>query len=588
MRTTLALCFLLVASACWGQVTMNNDSSAAASPVVVDNLVWAKTHNVWHLSNHTLSSLSSSANGYMCAQDSSQAVFCFNDYPTNTWTQVTSLGTPHALAVIQAGQFWGLQADSTHCSSNGGYGVDYFNGTSWVYASACLTQIAAASDSTIGGVNSISQLAWVLPKGTGNWVQIPGNYWLSYYPRDSMNGYGIKIDGSVWSNANGIITQIPSSVCTKLGVSVTDLYAICGGGAAYHYSGTAWNQVLGGAFTDLASGGSMNTWVIGPTQSGANLYRLPRWAIQDTFTYTTHTICLNQGVPVSCSQVNPSNPPTHTPNGSFAFIGPQHSGGGNLQGSGGSPDSYLPASATDTMTDPFFCEEGGTECDVSGIAQTQCSMLGEIFTVGVSSGLGGGGSGGLLDCLFKYPRPALPVGWGQTHVTVYIESNDYPSGGTAYTNLCAGISSWAPYNLNTYTCVSSHKPSPFPPSGSFIYVSKNTGPGANTDPCAGVPPVPPSNPGLCPTGTIVKNVWMHINNLASTAHDFLAQGAHEEGHDNFMNNCNWPTAPIDSPPMLAGVCPRGTSVMSEDTLTATHLTAPSTCDIIWYYINQFR
>jgi len=582
-KTVLALWFLLVVSTCRGQVTMNNDSSSSANPGPVSNIAWAKTHNAWHLSTLTASNIFAS-NGYVVATDSSDNGYLYSNYPTNTWTKITAWGAVKAIQYDGTGGHYALVVD-TSCVS-GAYRLKVWSGTAWVNrGNVCFSQLSTAADGGYQFLGIVNGQLWISYDYGYTWTQVAGNYlWAASV--DSTLGLltVVKSDHTVWSDYGGIWTQLAGiSNATQAAIDASaHAYVLGTDSYVYRYNGGGWDKLAGNGVTSLSTSGPMSTWIVGPTQSGSNVWRFPDYAIQDIFTYTTHTTCLNQGVPSNCPSA------THTPNGSFSFSGTHHNGGGTFQGAGGSPDSYLPLYMTDTMTDPFFCEEGGTECDVGGLAQTQCSILGQIFAVGVSSGLGNGGSGGFLDCLLRYPRPGLPIGWGQTHVTVYIESTDYPSGETAYTSLCTGISSWAPYNLNTYGCVSSHKPDFWHTSGSFIYVSKNTSGGAFNDPCVGTLG---QTPNLCPMGRIVKNAWIHINSLATTAHDFLAQGAHEEGHDNFMDNCNWPTAPIDfpgPPAMRPGVCPRGTSVMSEDTLTASHLTAPSSCDITWYYLNQLR
>jgi hypothetical protein len=556
-RFVLALCFLLRVQLAVAQVVWTDNYTASTAGAAYDNGAYAKTHNVWHLSNITLVSVSVGAGGYVCGQDSGKAVHCRNA-SSNTWDTEPQLGTPEAIAVIQLGQFWGLQTDNTHCSGNG-YGVDYF-GTSWVYASECLSQIAAATDSTIGGANLISHNAFYLPNGTGNWVQVSGTYWTAYYPINNSNGVGIKTDGSVWKNANGVITHIPSSVCTALATDIfQELYALCGGGAAYRYNGSGWDQVLGGPFTSVATGGPMNTWVVGPTQSGSNVWRFPSAAVTASATLTGSTTC-NGGCP---------NGSVHTPSVSLTFTS-HHNGGGTNVCPGVAPGTIVNCSIVDTMTDPFFCDEGGTECDSYGTASIQCSLMGLIF----SAGTGGGGGG-------NPPLPwfcTIPIGvtlpW-KSGSTVHVYFDSVGSGSGAFSGNCPGsewcylyqgISSWTLLNSNV-----------------MHYVSMGLDPGS-----CGRLPCNPAYPymfvtvwGLSDSATQMSSdshgqydvMYIASNKLGIGWGSSLAIiGAHEEGHNQMLGDCD--------PTSILGCSATVTNTVMWSNFDASQPHFPTACDVI--------
>ena len=117
--------------------------------------------------------------------------------------------------------------------------------------------------------------------------------------------------------------------------------------------------------------------------------------------------------------------------------------------------------------------------------------------------------------------------------------------------------------MKTYSCFSSSGVPTPEPTSNYIYVSKG-GNRSSTDACGPTPYY------SCPPAHIIHHVWMQIDNTATTSQQIQGNAAHEEGHDNFMDDCN-------------ATCQDHGSVMgSGSTNAANQLIAPTNCDIFWY------
>jgi hypothetical protein len=385
-KTVIALCFLTCASICWGQM-QKDDSMSAPAITLVDNTAYAKTHNVWHLGKFTVGVPASTyydtqsigADGYQLVIDSGGRVSAFSDYPVNNYTLQSAMGVYiYSVAVGSQSFICGLGPST---STN----IYCWNGSSWVAKIGWGTQLSATLDQTLflcgtdtphtGWKSTDSGASWTQIGGISNCVQVIG--------ADSTTAVWLKNDGTVYFWNGTSSTPITGLLAARISTSGlrSPLWASKADGTVWQnvWNGSLWAgwfQVAGTGVTQIHTGGAMNTWVVGATQSGANVWRFPDTGIQVTETYTTHTIC-----PGGCP------PATHTPKLTFKFAGTHHSGGGTIQGSGAPPATYNQVSMTDTLTDPFFCDENGAECvvDTSSVGITTCNILGQFSSIPVNS-----------------------------------------------------------------------------------------------------------------------------------------------------------------------------------------------------------
>jgi hypothetical protein len=170
--------------------------------------------------------------------------------------------------------------------------------------------------------------------------------------------------------------------------------------------------------------------------------------------------------------------------------------------------------------------------------------------------------------------PPRKIAWPlQSSVNVYI-SNYWTANGAGYNAICAGISSWAAFNLNNYTCLSAAVPPAQSYAGNYIWVSYDPTevvsgfPHSDTLPCGYWDTHGYGGGGECPphSGADLKHPWMKLGPYADD--ELQGVGAHEEGHDNWLADCY--------------NCQYGGSVMGrQQTWSSAQPTAPTDCDIAW-------
>jgi hypothetical protein len=175
------------------------------------------------------------------------------------------------------------------------------------------------------------------------------------------------------------------------------------------------------------------------------------------------------------------------------------------------------------------------------------------------SGGGSGSDGGgtwAFPCLTNLVPPKW-AGWPKkSTVNVYIDNSYWNS--AQLLAICEGITSWSVANLNSYSC---HNASAPIATGNYIWVVYNP---SFLDPLSGMPMGKNNNFG---SGRAVQHSIITLgpfDNLQGAA-------AHEEGHNNFLDNCP--------------ACKLGGSLMgSQPTWSTFQPNTPTPCDLAWYAI----
>lgn len=544
---TLLLCAHFAAAQLYDYVGTLSDG------VPSSNLTWAKTHNAWHLSNNTLVGVMSGG-GQAGGWNSAGQAFLYNDYPTNTWTVQTAMGTVHALAIGGSDQIWSLGASTT-----GGYAVQKWSGSAWTtpYGGA-LVQLNVKPDGTVCGANSQGQAFYNTGSG---WATYPGQGWAWI---DCIGGaslaVGIKTDQSIWMWQGSAWAAMGGAAVQAAMDTGGNVYVINSAGLSYHWNGTGWDLLAGTGFTSLANGNTGQVWTVGPNQSGSNVYRFQDVAFTATASMTGNTNC----------------------SGGFCPPGAQHTWSARVSGAfshndGGiySPTQEINSNFNATANDVFGCLEGNySACGIDLTTNVTCNLMGTLET----GGLLGSGLGGTIHIPCWPPIPNKGIGWppGAT-VDVYLDVNSIP-GGTQYTAICAGITTWAAVTGTSYHCHSSNGVPTPEPSGKYIFVQMVANRGY-TDPCG------PTQYRQCPSapGPNLRHAYMNIDNTLTTVNQWTGEGSHEEGHDNFMGDCPGPDA---NPPNPNGCYTRESVMGGQPTSSASQPLAPTPCDYIWFLYNK--
>jgi len=364
-------------------------------------------------------------------------------------------------------------------------------------------------------------------------------------------------DGSVHKWANGAWSTIPGVTgVTEVAIdSNGTLYAHGGNSYIYHYNGSGWDQLLGGPVSSLTTGGSMNTWAVASTLGTSNVWRFPNKSATLSATLSGNTTCGSGGCPSGAK---------HQGQITAQFV-TLSAGGQTTTGPPVDPPTFISLTAQDTSHDIFSCLENGfldQKCLTQGPGNNPprsdssvlCTAAGGVFTEFITAVLPPA-------CII----PRKNIGWSDGgNVNVYINAYDYPYGSIAYIGIVAGIRSWYPANFITYIpLMTNGVPTP-EPTQRYIYVSKQTGSVGENNPCG------PYNKCPAHSGANLFNAWMKIANNLTTLAQYTGEAAHEEGHDNFLDNCDFS-------------CPTGGSVMGpQPTNSLNQPQAPTICDLFWY------
>jgi hypothetical protein len=205
-----------------------------------------------------------------------------------------------------------------------------------------------------------------------------------------------------------------------------------------------------------------------------------------------------------------------------------------------------------TECDPLFGNPNDPSCAPMSSGGAQCNQTGaNIENPGTPA----------IPCILNAVPPRL-VGWPITTHSVNVYISDHWNA-TEMIAICSGISAWTPFNLIAYSCQTASAP-PSRSSSNYIWVSYNPAfvgaePWSTNDPCGYY--------RQCPTvGGAVVHPWIQIGPFSDA--QLMGVAAHEEGHDNWLENCN--------------NCQYGGSVMgSQGTWESNQPIAPTACDMFW-------
>lgn len=564
MRKCITLIFtLLFASLCWGQY------GKTETTVPTDLTSYLPTVDLWKTLPGggicAVNTLSVASTGYIACVGTTGYAFSYSML-TRTWTQLTALGTGiKAIAAQDAAHIWVLKASAGCDDGHNPVNLQNYmwNGSAYVTGTGCQIVLSIGSDGTLVGTNWQGD-TYKSTNGT-SWTQISGHAVgpnLNYVSVSTSSVMCGTLGPQVFTLVAGHFTLLPHmpansdtgiSGCAIAGTSMYAWGPSLVYVQSYNFSSGTWSYVAGGNKTSLKMGSSKYfVFALGANGAPQHLNILVPY----------HSSTISGSWTNGCGGVCPGGA-THTAtNHSFYPNGLA----GSTVVSAGSPGTNLNATSFDFtgVCDPLMGDPSDPACQVADVGTVHCSILGsDIFT-----------EANPFQCFLNavppdikldFPLPHGPRGWqsGGGPVLVYINSNDYANGSLGYTAICNGIKSWAPGNQKTYSCFSNNGvPSPEPTSN-YIYVSKG-GNRSSTDPCGPTPYY------SCPPAHLIHHVWMQIDNTATTSQQIQGNAAHEEGHDNFMKDCDL-------------TCQDHGSVMgSGSTNAANQKTAPTNCDIFWY------
>jgi hypothetical protein len=426
LHTSMFFCLLFLASVCWGQ-TMDNDSSVSGSGTFVDNFANLNNaaYNLWHNTNAALVQVSTAEDGTTVGVDSSHCMWTFpSDYPTHkTWVKDPS-NWCHMLRVysMDATHLFGIYDTNLGVCQAGFYSFMAYNQPGhpgWnAWGGACVSpdSVSVSPDGMVCAFHGYP----LVPSGNAqrlaclNGLYGVGGFTLvsgvppSYYMSAVVNKNLVYIAQYAYQGACVLSGPLTSMTCTfnhfldeMTGVTtlvanqneVWALGPIVSGGNVYRNDGiNGWKRVYGLVANTLSVNDIKVGGIWASTANGA-VWRASLLAWQATGTYTSHTIChAYNGLQIPCSQINPSNPPIHTPNITCCFTGGKHIGGGTIAGSGASPDTVNHVSLGDTCGDPLaLFELSPVDCalDAGSGGWTKCTMLGAILQMAAGGIIGG-------------------------------------------------------------------------------------------------------------------------------------------------------------------------------------------------------
>lgn len=563
MKKLTLLFFACCVSPCWGQ-TMGSSSYGYSTKLTwSDNTNNAKSFSVWHAMPSSpvvvggVSGHDTAGNVYHYFWTSTGSVWEYIDYwaatNPNTWVQHPEFGTDISMLAYGYGALWKL-AGSNDCSGTG-HTTRYWNGSAWVAPTynICATDVSVSDfDGSVYAISYGTGVAYAF-NSVGFSAQAGGPY-MHIAAVDSCTAYmTTTTDTSVWKKyqCTGTAVQKLSWAAPSIGDRLTlagDVFwFLDGGGKAYKMnSGGGLDRLAGGPFSAISSCESVFCTIA--IVSSGTAYRFPDQALGTALSLSGSANCTG-----SCSGI------LHSAHVQLQFATNSHIGGAQAYINSFAPTTPINLTSSDLEWDPLLCFDGSCSFQESG--DVICNVAGDLALLGILNP---------LSCLLNFVPPR-PVGWAHgSTVSVYIDSTYYPPGSTGYSALCTGITAWSLFNGVSYVCLhSAAVPSP-EPSGDYIFVTQESGARGSTDPCG--PPPYRNIPSSCPkSGHHLRRVWMKIDNTLSTLHQFEGEGVHEEGHDNFMDNCNG--------------CQTGGSVMgSQATSSPDQPISPTACDIFWHAV----
>lgn len=369
--------------------TVTGDNTYNCSPTGLNK-------NCFHLSGPVAATLFSSSvpspiatgiDKYAVALDTAGHFYDYAEFPVGYWTEHTTWGTGHGVAVGDANHIYSLQG--LYPGHTADRYIEILNTTNDTWSSVAggaAVQISAKS-STLMAVSQY-HCGYVSQNG-GGWAGLPGgcvwNY-VSPLSQGLTNFVGIQTNNEAYYYDGSVLHDLHGSGIAIEGNLEGDLYIIGVGGnlgSVFHgvlYNilnniGAYWTPLTGNNFTGLATGGSGSNWFIGPNSGGFNVYRYSDQYAGEEITATEPSIYCGPG---SC-------PATHSLNMSADIKlgdGQENTGhtGGNLAQWSGNPVNSFNKSSVDIQHDLFDCLDDPEGCTFS-VGQNptaECTQIGPL------------------------------------------------------------------------------------------------------------------------------------------------------------------------------------------------------------------
>jgi hypothetical protein len=496
---------------------------------------------------------------------------------TEASNQVYIVGTDHKVYKWN-GSAWALFGGGTLLVDKISVGIDnelfviqtstkeafHWNGSSFVDTGAVLNDISAGSKGhtygRYGGLadsiyyynsasNTFSLVAWQpngQPPPDAYEIQAVGKVGLFVVSRTAATG-----NKPVLYYATNV-TATTSSNYTRVLEPVTSEWIVSGSLGASPY-GSLY----------LATGSD-------PTGANNHIYHLNHLITQLTGTMSGDyaAFCANQ--PNAC-------PPGSAHSLTYQLSVPGSTGAQVNRGPV-APATFMSASSTASFfnCDQIFGDPNAPGCRPTQTGGASCAVMGALIVNNFPTSLP------LLDC-FLHPIPSRLVAW-QSGVTVkvIIDSSWFS---VSFANaICAGINSWHALNGVNYNCTGSANIGP-PPTAStpkpWLFVTSHSGAGGGNSACgkngAGVS----YGSSTCPI-----NVWQVQTSVidvgtistetggAITPLEWQRVAVHEEGHNNWLDNCL--NCVVETNGINESAMGPGDSEGTEEPLE------PTTCDSIYY------
>lgn len=560
------------------------------------NIPNAKSMNVWHEINGSPSGLLGVSGGYdstgqrIFGWTSAMAAWELTDPNHGVWSQNTAMGNSIAKMVLGGGGvIYSLQPNS-YCTTNYGagfYGVYKWSGSAWTnqHSTSCVLNLSeAATDGTLIAIEQNGVPIYSTNQGA-SWIVVTyngqGSLQVSDVAMKNVNWGCIVLAPPPHGNylvecgnpsAGGFVNGFTSFYGLRVAISQAGLFVLDNSNVVEHWQGTCynntcWDKFQGPGFSAISSCGSGCTYAMA---SGIP-YRYPDVSMTGTATISGVTTISGGTLSGVTHQLGIGMKFVKTLTGGMSATGPKVA-----------PQNQSSATVHDTTFDPFSCTDSGLDCYTTTPTggDVDCSVVDEIFAAGLA---GGGGSGAIPNGCYSLPSdadPSLgqfsPYQWDTaSQVNIYFDGRstvwgNQPCPVPDYCKVLTGIQSWtyATIDLTSYNNMG-------PYTGKLC-----------SDPYSNLIPCNPTYPFIFVTQTINQSdsdtlyttangqySVMYISaTILGNANYLTSAGAHEEGHNHSLGNCD---------PNL-GTCTatnQGQTVMWYQNITGRPL-MPTTCDIL--------
>lgn len=394
MKKFLLSMLFSVLACCLSSATdpmLNNNYGTYGTVDYFDNGQYFTQFNLWHImpaGNPQIAQFAvsrTSANALLFrGLDPQHNVWSYTESwnPYNgIWAQQTAMGTDNKVLALGFNKIYKLT--NSACTTANEFTVKKWNGSAWIDpsgAQSCSAQIAVGdTDGTLGS-RVLSGHVYLIDAGTTVWVQLTGgpNNFQSVALSSKNSVFVNDTTGKIWQRTPGTNTVVASSFANTPEVTGT-LYTSYAGetwfrgssGKLYIYYNNAWVHPVGGAYTNMATAGPMNTFAV----VSNNLYRFTEKGMSTDAYVSGNSQC----PPTGCVTGS-----AHSPSFSLEFA----SGSlGLVNGAGPSayPSDTAMAIGTAKSYDTWSCafsNFNSAVCFTPGARSgtVHCSILGTIYT----------------------------------------------------------------------------------------------------------------------------------------------------------------------------------------------------------------